>query len=216
MAAVCGAKTRDGGTCKRAPVAGSKRCYLHGGRSPRGIAHPNYTTGKYSKYLPGNIKEAYEAAVTDPALLTLDHEIALVDARLISLITALDTGESAGAWERLRIEVDNILHAQRTGDNAAAATALSAIIRLVRQGGTEADQWREINNALHSRRKLVESERQRRVVMQQFVTAEQQMMLVNQLGLLVREHVTDQRALRAISEGLIRLVQHVETAPIGE
>lgn len=35
--AVCGAKTRNGGTCKTPPVTGATRCRMHGGANPRSI-----------------------------------------------------------------------------------------------------------------------------------------------------------------------------------
>ncbi len=34
----CGAKTRNGGTCQKPPLAGATRCRLHGGDSPRAKA----------------------------------------------------------------------------------------------------------------------------------------------------------------------------------
>lgn len=34
----CGARTRNGGTCRRWPIAGGTRCKLHGGGSPRAKA----------------------------------------------------------------------------------------------------------------------------------------------------------------------------------
>ena len=34
----CGAKTRNGGTCRRWPAPGAKRCKLHGGAIPRAVA----------------------------------------------------------------------------------------------------------------------------------------------------------------------------------
>ena len=33
----CGARTRAGGSCKRAPMAGATRCRLHGGASPQAL-----------------------------------------------------------------------------------------------------------------------------------------------------------------------------------
>lgn len=45
---VCGAKTRSGESCKRAPMRNG-RCYLHGGASLGGYAHPNFKHGLYSK-----------------------------------------------------------------------------------------------------------------------------------------------------------------------
>jgi hypothetical protein len=47
----CGAKTRAGAPCRRAPVRGRKRCRLHGGLSPgapRGSRNGNYTNGQWT------------------------------------------------------------------------------------------------------------------------------------------------------------------------
>lgn len=45
---VCGAKTRSGGRCKNHPVAGKKRCRMHGGTSRSGKDHWNYQHGFWS------------------------------------------------------------------------------------------------------------------------------------------------------------------------
>lgn len=48
----CGAKTRAGTPCQRHPVAGKKRCRLHGGApgsgAPPGERNGNYRHGWYS------------------------------------------------------------------------------------------------------------------------------------------------------------------------
>jgi hypothetical protein len=49
MQAFCGARTRRGTPCKRAPRLNG-RCSLHGGKSLAGFAHPQYKHGIYSKY----------------------------------------------------------------------------------------------------------------------------------------------------------------------
>ena len=62
---LCGARTRAGGSCRRRPVHGRRRCNLHGGKSRAGFAHPNYKHGRYSKYGLERIKaraRAREAA----------------------------------------------------------------------------------------------------------------------------------------------------------
>jgi hypothetical protein len=48
-AKVCGAKTRRGTACRRAAMPNGK-CYNHGGKSLRWMAHPNFKHGRYSKY----------------------------------------------------------------------------------------------------------------------------------------------------------------------
>ena len=47
----CGAKTRAGTACPSPPVAGRKRCRLHGGLSPgapRGSRNGHYTNGDWT------------------------------------------------------------------------------------------------------------------------------------------------------------------------
>lgn len=46
---LCGAKTRNGTPCLRAPMMNG-RCSKHGGKSLAGFAHPRYRHGRYSKY----------------------------------------------------------------------------------------------------------------------------------------------------------------------
>lgn len=36
--AICGAKTRSGAPCTQRPMRGQKRCKMHGGKTPRGLA----------------------------------------------------------------------------------------------------------------------------------------------------------------------------------
>jgi hypothetical protein len=48
---LCGAKTRSGGQCKKAPLIGGagQRCKFHGGMSLTGVRHPNWKHGKCTK-----------------------------------------------------------------------------------------------------------------------------------------------------------------------
>lgn len=45
----CGAKTRSGSPCRNHPVAGKKRCRMHGGASVEGENHWNYKHGFHTK-----------------------------------------------------------------------------------------------------------------------------------------------------------------------
>ena len=86
MKKICGAKTRKGTPCLRAPMVNG-RCNLHGGKTPIGAALPQFKTGRYSKYLPARLAERYHEAERDPELLSLRSELALVQARLAELIS---------------------------------------------------------------------------------------------------------------------------------
>lgn len=45
----CGALTRARTRCRRRPCKGRRRCHLHGGKSLRGVDHPRFKHGRYSK-----------------------------------------------------------------------------------------------------------------------------------------------------------------------
>ena len=73
MSAQCGATTRSGGRCKRAPILGATRCRLHGGASPqaRRAAQVRVVEAKAARMVP-----SYEP-MSDPvtALLQLAAEV---------------------------------------------------------------------------------------------------------------------------------------------
>lgn len=60
----CGAKTRRGAPCRNLAVRSMKRCRMHGGKSPKGFAHPNYQHGLHSKHCPFGLVLRHEIRET--------------------------------------------------------------------------------------------------------------------------------------------------------
>ena len=81
----------------------SRRCRLHGGLTPRGVASANFRHGRYSKAVPA-LAVRYEAAVNDPDYLALSHEMALLDARIQELV---EQPLDAAGWDEIRACIDN-------------------------------------------------------------------------------------------------------------
>lgn len=204
----CGAKTRGGEPCRRAPIVGGNgRCYMHNGRAATGMAASGFKTGKYSRYLPARLLERYAESERDADLLALRGDIALVDARLADLLTRVDTGESGAVWRALSDAWAALRLARAAKDAAALNAALAEVGALIERAGADSAAWREIHAAVDQRRKLVESERKRLVEMQQMVTAEQAMTFVAALAESVRRNVSDPRAVAAISADLARFTR---------
>lgn len=79
---VCGAKNRAGTPCQKPPLAGKKRCRLHGG-----TCKPNtnsQTHGIYTKHLTETEQTEYRAL----DLGTLDHELRITRIRLSRALAA--------------------------------------------------------------------------------------------------------------------------------
>ena len=80
---------------------------MHGGKTPQGIALPQTKHGRYSKHLPTRLLANYEAAKSDPDLLVMHDEIALVDARINELLEGSDTATAAQqAWPEIQTLIE--------------------------------------------------------------------------------------------------------------
>lgn len=205
--AQCTAKSKQSGVqCKKDAVAGCSVCHIHGGKSLAGIASPTYKDGRYSRYMPTRMRGRYEEAQRDPALLELREEIALLDARLVDLLSRVDTGESGALWRALMTARMELIAAKRAGDLKEQGALLNHILELISQGHSDYRAWSEIAVTLEQRRKLVESERKRLVEAQQTLTVEKAMLLIGAIGGIIKAHVTNAEQLRAISHDISALV----------
>lgn len=76
----CGAKTRSGEPCKKAPIKGSTRCRNHGGKSTGAPGNKNAAKpgSIYSKFLTPEEQETYDGL----ELGKVDHELRLTRIRL--------------------------------------------------------------------------------------------------------------------------------------
>jgi hypothetical protein len=194
--------------CKKDAVVGYTVCHIHGGKTPRGIAASRYTTGRYSKVLPTRLAARYAEAEDDARLLELDQEIRLLDARLGDVLGRVDTGESGALWSALKAARVELRATQRNGSAADQLKAFNRVLELIDQGYDDYRAWGEVQALLEQRKRLVESERKRKIELQQTLSIEKAMLLIGAIGGIVKAHVTDRAQLAAISADISALVAH--------
>ena len=179
---------------------------MHGGKTPSGIASPQFKTGRYSKYLPGRLLERYCEADQDAELFNLRDEIALVDARLADLLCRVNTGESGYYWKRAQEALDKFGEARSKGDVELMRRRFGELEEIIQSGGNDYSAWEEVGKLIDRRQRLVESERRRTVELHQMISVQQAILLINSLADVVKVHVKDQSILSAISSDLARIV----------
>jgi hypothetical protein len=89
---------RSGQPCRARAMTGRMVCRMHGGKTPRGLAASGWKHGRHSKALPRDLVDAYERARSDPELIALQDELALVDARMTAVLGRLRTGDAGAVW----------------------------------------------------------------------------------------------------------------------
>lgn len=216
----CGAKTRQGTPCKNKPVPGMKRCRLHGGMTPVGKDSPHWKTGRYSKHLPQNLLERYRESASDPDLLAMRDEIALLDARITELLGQLNSGGGIEDWSNIRDTWEMFLELQ---DRAATAgieqreldriqrsmgETIRNMTRIIRMGHRNISLWHEIQRVMEDRRRIVTTESKRLSDMHQMITAEQATGMVLRLIDVVKTRVTDKEILGQIASDLRRVINY--------
>jgi hypothetical protein len=189
--------------CKRHAAPGRTVCNIHGGKTPQGVAAPSYTHGRYSKVIPARLAERYSDGLSDPQLLELREEIALLDARLGDVLGEIDGLGDPARWA----DAQRAWAAYTTAPNAALkAKAQTELDYVIDQGANQHAAWAALQQIIEQRRKLVESEHKRLVIAQQMITTEQAMALIGALIGIIRHHIHDRRILAAIQADAAQLL----------
>ena len=129
---VCGSPKTGGHYCAQTARYPNGRCHAHGGPSRRGIAHPNFDTGEYSKYqIPPTLIERYKAYLEDPEIAHHRQGIAQIDTLLNELWKNYQEGPDPELWRRLN-EVYGRLVVAEKARNTSRARELFPLTRCIR------------------------------------------------------------------------------------
>ncbi len=155
----CTADSKSTGErCKQQAVPGKRVCRYHGGRSKGGVEAPNYKHGRNSKYKA--LGERIDHALSNPDILSLRPEIALLDVRLSELVENLaetnltrsemiETGRMAG-------RVQGLIEAGESPDVISTETV--KLCERVVAAASSARDWQEIGSTMERRRRMVQTE----------------------------------------------------------
>jgi hypothetical protein len=185
--------------CRNYRAVGFTVCEDHGAAAQVGLAHHSTTHGRYSRVMPKKLTERFEALVTDPDVLNLSRDLALLDTRLEQLLTRIDENESEADWRRAGDAYRKLRAAMTSGDGAGITDALTALGRAFSSASAVDSNWRDIRDALQERRLIVESERRRLVDLHQMVTVEELMVFASALVSIVNQEVPDPRIRTSIA-----------------
>lgn len=120
----CGAKTRQGTPCQRAPMKNG-RCYLHGGKTPSGIESPHFKHGRYSKYLPERLVQLWEQVEADAEIDILARNIKIREMFIRDHLQILDDApSSAEIWATVQKYVVDAVAGYKASDDAKVYKAL--------------------------------------------------------------------------------------------
>lgn len=178
------------------------RCRVHGGMTPSGVAAPTFATGRWSRHVPTRLAARVAESEADPNLISLRSEIALLDGRIAELLEQVDNSEAGELWKRCKEAMREL---DKAKDDGSRYEAISNLRFLIGEGYKDYMSWMEIRHSIEDRRRLADSERQRLKDLQAMIDAKSVTILIGQIGLIIRDHVTDKNTLRKIAAAIASL-----------
>lgn len=214
----CGAKTRNGKTCRRPPVAGRTRCRLHGGASLAGAAHPAFKHGrrcKFLKHLPKEMREGYEAAVNDEELTSLKDEIALLEVREAQLLGEMkNRKKKSPPWGKAVEAMNDVKTARGPKARAAAQVRLEKIIRQGAAASKSQDElWDKLGEIMERKARLSSTEWRRLHDLNYLIPADQALGFLQAMIQAGKDTITNRQDYMRFYERLIRLLPHGPNSP---
>lgn len=154
------------GPCKRHHAKGRRRCDRHGGKSKKGIDHPNYKHGAYvarerikAALVTDEMREAFEESELYPEKLSLRPSINLLDMRVALLLRRIQRGEGPAQWGLAQEAFEEFAEAQASKNRDRALDALGRLASIIRRGVSDERDWGKVEELEFQRRpKLVEAE----------------------------------------------------------
>jgi len=153
------------------------------------------------------LMETYVEVISDPELLNLSSEIALMKAHIAELIeTVTKNGETDDRWDRARRAWNRFVKARRAKVASQYAEALRELEDVFTEHATDKMLWDDIHDSLVVLDKLVGRENKRRATMQAMLSTEQAVALLARMVAIIQDNVTDQAALGVIHKEVRRLL----------
>ncbi len=191
--------------CRRHAVIGRQVCMMHGGKTPVGIASPQFKTGRYSSVIPTQIAEVYKAGQEDPDVLGIKEDIHLQTALLQGALEGMSRGEAGELWVKLKEAWSEYKKAQHKPTDTAPEEYLSMVGWLIQEGYQDYMARIELRQMLQERARLVDVEVRRLERARQTVSLEKAMVLVEAIADSVKRNVNDPRALAAIAQDILAI-----------
>lgn len=247
MPNICGRKTRRCRKCRRkypkadfeltnCPDCGEDRICrqpvknagdackrVHGGNSPRGIAHPNFKHGRDSKYLrflPAHFDQLFEAVGSD--VLDLTEIARVLQARFLDLLNRTHRGDSEELIKEAIKYCDELDDAQTkasaardAGDKEAlrhwsevAGNAWTKIKAALKANLVDWQTWNAAVDVATKTTRVVESQRRRAIEDKLMLSIDSVQAMMFAMAEAVNRHVDDEDKLKRIQDDFRSIALH--------
>ena len=203
----CGAKLRGKDrTCRKPPLRGKKRCRIHVGLSLSGTASPNYKTGKYSRYLPTNLRQRYAEFCRDRRGNDLQDEISLVTTHIANLIEQTHLKRSVSGLATIKKLVKDLVAAAQSQDLESVAKLHDRMTEALETEGNRAELWNTIMERVETRRRLVDTQRKYDIEMGRMLSINEAQEFMASMCMIIKTVCEQNINDRTLAQAILRQI----------
>lgn len=199
----CKAKSkRSAEQCKNLAVTGRDVCRMHGGKTPNGIASPNFKNGLYSQLATAAFGPLFAEIRGDVDLGELRDDLGVFVALAKEKLGEIATGESATAWKVLRKLYADLLTAEAKGNVADMQASIAAMGEIIQRGALAHAAREELAELLEKRSRVADRENKRLDSKYRAITIDKAMVILiaiaNSIRMAVEGAAINEREKRRI------------------
>lgn len=195
------------GKCRRNAYGYSQYCWHHGGRQQLAntLIKERNVMGRYGASLPAKYLNAYYEALEEKDNLNQDEEIALLNSRMIELMSRADTGESGALWNEVgktwkALNAASLVNTRQSKERAAELHV--KLDQLIAGGLLDTAVWDEINKLIELKRKVRDTEVKRITKAENVITKNKAEALMGAMVQIILDNVHEDQTLRQILQGI--------------
>lgn len=188
---------------------------MHGGKSRRGLSHPNIKDGRHGdpRYL-GILREhnpegaaRFKELAADRARLSLEPEITALDLRAEEIYRQIVSGEYRSCTDLLRL-AEAVIEAQVAKDRDKSLSAWNVLMQTLRSGRDQEKGWEQFDRLAWQRKpRLLEAEAKRKVLQQEMYQRKVVIELLQAVAASIKRNVKDKDDADAIYRDILRLTE---------
>lgn len=165
------------------PASHARTCRFHGGASLRGLSHPSYDAGQYSRFAPPRLAPIIESFLRADDPLSLLPDIATWEGRIDQLMRSLAEKPDPGdLWLELEDRWRSLWIATSQGRADEIRRQRGELDRIIDQGKEIADTWTAVGKATEQKVKAVRVEEKRQDRLKGYLSVEQATFRFHALG----------------------------------
>jgi hypothetical protein len=157
----------------------------------------------YTKNLPDETLDDYRSAVSDPDLMAMRRDIAVVNSLIANCLKRMRSGESGDIWGKVKKQAREVLDSQ--GDPIKAKASLTQLLKTIGKGNPFVELQKELLLLMKERSNLIEKETARLEKLQQYANRQDVHELLRTVGDIIRQEVGDPTTLKRIGQQIRKL-----------